>query len=178
MFAQTEGGRGCGRGAGQGGCGSVREVSRTNTNNSKELVLGIYEEAKTEIAFFGCHGFGHYAGECQYQTWMGINCAHIICILTQDRKMAIIQKSWILLDTCSAVSVGNNGNFLIGVRDCQPDEVLTAITNGGSQFYKQLANLATFPITVHFKHDSIANILSFKDVSSIPGTRITISTEK
>ena len=33
-----------------------------------------------------------------------------------------------------------------------------------------------FPLTVHHKQDSMANILSFKDVSSIPGTRITMDT--
>ena len=40
------------------------------------------------------------------------------------------------MDTCSTVSVINNGNLVTNVRDCNPEEFLTAITNGGLQYYK------------------------------------------
>ena len=92
--------------------------------------------------------------------------------------MVDIPKSWVLLDTCSTVSVTNNTNLVTNIRDCEHHEYLKAVTNGGSQLYKQLADMILFPIVVHFKKDSMANILSFKDVFAIPGVRITMDTAK
>ena len=66
-------------------------------------------------------------------------------------KTANIPKSWILLYMCSTVSISNNINLGPNVRDCQPDQVLPAITNGGSQFYQQIADLIMLPVTVHIK---------------------------
>ena len=54
--------------------------------------------------------------------------------------------------------------------------MLTAYTNGGAQRYDKLADLSLLPITVHFKQDSMATILSLKTVSEIPGARITLDT--
>ena len=107
-----------------------------------------------------------------------MNCAHIKLMLIQNGKSANISKLWILLDICSTVSVTNNGNLVTHVRDCKPAEVLMTISNGDSQYYKQLTDLNMFPLNVHHEQDLMANILLFKDVSSIPGTRITMNTEK
>ena len=93
-------------------------------------------------------------------------------------KTANIPKSWILLYMCSTVSISNNINLGPNVRDCQPDQVLPAITNGGSQFYQQIADLIMLPVTVHIKHDSMASILLFEDVSPISRTMIMTETEK
>ena len=42
--------------------------------------------------------------------------------------------------------------------------------------YNQVAGLIILPTTVHFNKDSIANVLSFKKVSELPGVRITTDT--
>ena len=49
-------------------------------------------------------------------------------------------------------------------------------TNGGSQVYMQLTNTILLSIKVHFIRNSMANILLFKDVSSIKGARINMDT--
>ena len=87
-------------------------------------------------------------------------------------------KSWVLLDTCFTVNVSNNDNLVTNIRDCEQYEFLNEGTSGGSQLYKQFENIILFPIVVHFNHNSKANILSFKDVSSIPGVCITMDTKK
>ena len=92
--------------------------------------------------------------------------------------MTDIPKSWVLLDTCSTVSVANNEALVTEIRDCEHHEYLKAVTNGGSQLYKKSARMVLFPIKVHFKKDSMANILSFKDVSELSGVHITMDTKK
>ena len=42
--------------------------------------------------------------------------------------------------------------------------------------YNQVADLIILPTTVHFNKDSIANVLSFKKISELPGVRITTDT--
>jgi len=173
MFAQFSRGRGRGRGH-----GGSEQYSHTATNSSDELVVGKDGEIKQEIEYFGCHFYGHCSGECPYARRTGANLAHIRYILTHDGTPADIPTPWILLDTCSTVSVSNTHKLVTNIRQCKSDEVLTAITSGGSQIYTQIAELIMFPIDVHFKKDSMATILSFKDVFSIPGFRIMMDTYK
>ena len=53
--------------------------------------------------------------------------------------------------------------------DFEESEYLKTITNGGSQLYKQLGKLVLFLIEIHYKSEPMDNIISFKDVASIPG---------
>ena len=59
-------------------------------------------------------------------------------------------------------------------RKCGDDDDLKIVTNGGSVDYKEVSDLKVVPLTVHFNKNSLANILSFKHVESIPGVYITI----
>ena len=47
-------------------------------------------------------------------------------------------------------------------------------TNGGSQAFYETATLKILPLTVHFNHNSLANILSLSDVANLPGARLTM----
>ena len=51
---------------------------------------------------------------------------------------------------------------------------MKAYINGGSQVYTELADMILLPIKVHFKKKSMVHILSFKDISSIKGVRMTM----
>ena len=95
----------------------------------------------------------------------------------QDRPSGI-ESTWILLDTCSTASVCNNLDVLSDTRIYNEDEELTVITNGGSQSFKLIGNFKHLPMEDHYNADSLANILSFKHVSEIPGVTITIDTIK
>ena len=52
------------------------------------------------------------------------------------------------------------------------------ITNGGSQTFDKIGYLITMPIKVHYNLENLSTLLSFKDVSAIPGVRITIDTDQ
>ena len=52
------------------------------------------------------------------------------------------------------------------------------LTNGGSVIYKEVADCKLLPLKVHFNKDSLANVLSFKQVSELPGVNITTDTSK
>ena len=88
-----------------------------------------------------------------------------------------ISKSWLLLDTCSTCNVSNNPTLVTNVRECMPEEIITAYTNGGAQRYKNITDLRILPLTVHFKKYSMATIFSLKSVSEIPGARLTMGTD-
>ena len=75
--------------------------------------------------------------------------------------MVDIHKSWVLLDTCYTVSVTNNDDLVTNIHDCEHHEYLNAVTNEKSQLYTHLADMILFPIVVHFKKDSMANIIIF-----------------
>ena len=90
----------------------------------------------------------------------------------------MIPKNWILLDTCSTCDVSNNPELVHNIQECSPSNTLTAYTNGGAQKYDHIATLRMLPITVHFKADSMATILSLKTVSEIDGSRLTMYTAK
>ena len=98
-------------------------------------------------------------------------------ILCAQGKNFTIPSSWILLDTCSTCDVANNPALVNDIRTCSPEERLTAFTNGGQQVYNLSANLNFLPIRVHFKKSSMANILSLKTVSEIPGARLHLDTD-
>ena len=44
--------------------------------------------------------------------------------------------------------------------------------------FNQKAKLKLLPMSIYYNKDSMANILAFADVASIPGVRITMDTDK
>ena len=101
---------------------------------------------------------------------------HIGYLFTQGNTLFDIPDSWILLDTCSTCDVIKNPILVRNIHDCSKEDQLTAYTNGGAQHYSQMGRLILLPIDVHFKKNSMANILSFKSVAEIEGARIVMDT--
>jgi hypothetical protein len=93
--------------------------------------------------------------------------------LTQ-KEMDVINPNWILLDMCSTVSVMCNPALVRNIMSVHDDDGMTIITNGRSQFFNQTATLNILPLRVHFKQDSLANILSLSDIANLTGARITM----
>ena len=52
------------------------------------------------------------------------------------------------------------------------------LTNGGFLKYKEVADCKLLPLKALFNEDSLVNVLSFKQVSEIPGAKITTDTSK
>ena len=109
-----------------------------------------------------------------------LNCAQFGFVQSGKnvKEEEVIDSNWILLDTCSTVSVCCNQNLVRDVRKCGDDEILTILTNGGSQTYEQMAVMKDFPLEVHFKRDSLVNIIALRDVANIPGVTIRMDTSK
>lgn len=96
----------------------------------------------------------------------------------QSDTHVLIPLSWVLLDTCSTSSVSNNTDNVSSIRDCSPNDCLKMFTNGSTTYYDQIATLKLLPLDVHFNEDSMATILSVKDVANLENVHITMDTRK
>ena len=90
--------------------------------------------------------------------------------------MEVINKDWLLLDTCSTVSVSCNPRMISNVKPCGPGKGVTVITNGGAQTFEEEGILNFLPLKVHFNENSVANILSLSDVANLPGATLKMDT--
>ena len=90
----------------------------------------------------------------------------------------IINPTWILLDKFSSASVCCNADLVTNISECKDDEILTMETNGGEQKYEHTATLKILPIDVHFKSDSLANIIASCDVVTMPGVSGTMDSSR
>ena len=90
--------------------------------------------------------------------------------------MVVIDPNWILLDTCSTDSVFCDERFLSKIVKCDDDEVLQIISNVGMVTYEEKGVFNLLDIPVNHNADSIANVLSFTQVASLPGIYITTDT--
>ena len=97
--------------------------------------------------------------------------------LVQAADFPRLDKNIIMLDSCSESSVVMNASLLHDVRDSSTDETIQVLSNGnGSVVFSQLGTLNLFPMTVYLNPSSMANILSLRDVSNIPGVHVTMDT--
>lgn len=71
-----------------------------------------------------------------------------------------------------------NKDLVTNLELCNTDEILTLTTNGGAKSFTQMGVLKLLPLAVHYNGDSIANILSLKDVADLEGCSITMDTTK
>ena len=95
------------------------------------------------------------------------------CIFTQD-SVDSIPSTWVLLDTCSTVSVGMNPDLFGPISLCNNNDALTIRTNGGCIDFTHTCEFQLLPIRFHFNLDSMANILSMKDVINLDGVCVTM----
>ena len=139
------------------------------------MVVRVDGEIHSTVTCSGCNFLGHYRSQCPYVINAQVQAVYIGCTLTQG-SVFTITKSWILINTCSTCNVSNNSDLVSNFRAYSKDDILTAYTNGGAQQYIKLADLGLLPITVYFKENLMATILSLKSVSDIPGVSITLDT--
>ena len=97
---------------------------------------------------------------------------NILTGATQNKEHMAVFYTW------SSSSVSNNPIMVKNVDKCKNKYILTVQTNDGLKYFFHTASLHIFPLWVHYNPDSIATILSFKDVTNIPGASITTDTSK
>ena len=74
----------------------------------------------------------------------------------------MINKTLILLDSCSTDTVFKYHDFVANIRTGSADEELRILPNGGYVTYKEVAVYKLLPLKVNFNKDSLASVLSFK----------------
>ena len=79
---------------------------------------------------------------------------------------------------CATNSVSNNTYLVTYILACKQHERLTVSMNGGLISFDKKSTLKLLPMKVHFNKNSMATILSFKEVADIPGVRITTDTKQ
>ena len=168
LFSQT------GRG-GPGRRGDNRSFSCVNEINSEETIPRTNGETYPNATCYGCLFYKHYRDNCPYATRTGFILVHARYMLTQG-NLFDIPKTWLLLDTYSMCNVSNNPDLVTNIRIYSFNDILTTYKNGGAQRYDKLADLLLLPLTVRFKKELMATILSLKSVSEIPGARLTMDT--
>ena len=150
------------------------------SNRNNDIVPGTDGRVYTHILCHGCGQHGHYKDKCPNVTGGSprntkVTLAHFT--LTQ-KKLELINRDWLLLDTGSTISVCCNEALVENVKKCTPGSGVTVVTNGGSQTFEQVADLKLLPIQVHFNPESIANILSLTDIANLPGAKVTMDTSQ
>ena len=156
-----------------------RKLANHNSNltftqsATKETVPGNDSRVYPHITCRNCNKPGHYANQCPNKS-QPVTLAHFSL---SQKQLEVIDKNWLLLDTCSTVSVCCNSTLVSDIQNSAPGQGITVITNGGAQSFNQHANLKVLPLKVHYNSDSLANILSLSDVANLPGARLTMDTE-
>ena len=159
------------RGKGFGRFGHLSFAQRGQSTS--EATPGNDGKVFSHIDCYNCGHKGHYASNCPHKK--KITLGHFT--LTQ-KQLELINKQWVLLDSCSTVSVFCNRDLVSNVEKCAPGKSITVVTNGGVQDFDHQADLKLLPLKVHFNEDSLANIVSLSDVASMPGARVTMDTDK
>ena len=143
----------------------VGNVSFTQKlQRGKDLVPGTDGKTQAKIQCRLCHKWDHYANQCAHKKLV-----QFAQVLLAQKGMNLINPDWLLLDSCSTVSVCCNPKLVQHIRACAPGDGIPVMTNGGSQTFNKVADLNILPVEVHFNRDFLANILALSDVANLPG---------
>mgnify|MGYP003321274356 CR=1 FL=1 len=142
------------------------------------LVPGTNGNTYDNVQCYLCRLWGHYKSHCPNVTSKGVNLLQLGFLFAQSKEnQDLVNKNWVLIDTCSTNNVCCNPKLVDNVRPCKLDERLEFFSNGGSLKYNKIASFKLLPIKVHLNKKLLANVLSFKHVASIPGVFITTNME-
>ena len=172
-----------------------QSIKKTNNNNRHGVVLAQQCSPASEdnnttrtlipgtdgrtfnVLCYRCNKWGHYASSCnEPDTRVGFSSLQHGFILAQSEQAptSIIPKDWILLDSCSTDCVFNDHSLLSNISPCSQQDKLKIYTNGGSLTYDHIGVFKYLPLTSYYNPDSIANILSLKDVLALDHCQVSI----
>ena len=170
-----------GRGSGGRGFNFAQNGGRGSDQNQPPAgtVLVPGKDGKSiRMQCWGCSKWGHASPNCPERSDGRQGSQYMQIGYGFGQNDGCIPASWVLLDTCSTASVFCNHNLVGDLVVCSEDEELMIRTNGGSKCFDLKSKMKLFPIEVHFNSESMANILSLKDVAEMKGARVTMDTLK
>jgi len=144
-----------------------------NANHKNEDVAGMDGVLHEGVRCYQCQRQGHYSSQCPDNEGKS-KVGHTM----SQQQTDSISKSWILLDSCSTHSISNNRNLLKNLEKCRSGESLVLTMNAGHMEFGWFGDFVLFPLKLHFNEQSLATILSLREVGNIPGVRIYMDTEK
>ena len=133
--------------------------------------------ATLDLQCYKCFEWGHIAPNCPVANPVGNQHLMKRLQLTQDGVCTDIPRSWILLDTCSSNSTCNDARHVENIKQCIFGEEMTTITNGGPRCFEKEATLNIFPLKVYFDQESLATIVSYYEVSILPGVTMIVNSK-
>ena len=173
-------GRGQGRNGSSAGRGFNRRVQFAQQHqNTGETVAGTDGKTFPSTKCYNCQNMGHISTFCPeaQRPRQGVNMTQIAVSLAQHSDASHgISKWWVLLDTCSSATTVCNEALLTNMRDATREESILLYSDAGTQVYNKMGDLKDFPMKAMFNSNGIANVLSLKEVSEIPGVVITMDT--
>ena len=136
-------------------------------NNTPRTLIPGTDSQTFNVLCYRCNKWGHCASSCnEPDTRLGFSSLQHGFILAQSEQAptSTIPKDWILLDSCSTDCVFNDHSLLNNISPCTQQEKLKIYTNGSSLTYDHMRVFKYLPLPGYYNPDSIANILSLKDV--------------
>ena len=170
-YGSPRGGRG-GRGQQGRGRGDNR-YQPPSVPEGVQLVPG-RDGTTLDLQCYRCQDWGHISPNCPLTTGSSFLMQRLQ--LTQDGNWTGIERSWILLDTCSTNSTSNDARHVKNISQCFIADEMTTMTNGGPRVFQKEATLKLFPLKVYFDQESLATVVSYHEVSQLPGVRIVVDT--
>ena len=136
--------------------------TQRGTEENAKLVPG-RGVATLNATWYKCHKPGHHDYHLTEASRTNICSLHVIHIFAQNQiqKNEPINDNWILLDTCSSVSVMKNV-YLENIQNCNTGGKVLMLTNGGHLSFSQMRSLLLLPMIVHMNESSMVNILFFR----------------
>ena len=125
----------------------------------------------SEVTCYHCQTRGHYSNQCPRRgerqlLQFGWNLA----------QSTSLPPSWVLLDTCSTRSCTNDMSILKNIRKCSHNDCVELVTNGGKVVFSSKGDCTFLPMELYYNRDSLATIISVKDVGRLPGFTLTMDT--
>ena len=156
------------------------QTGSSEGDNEQDPIPGNDGVTHTKIMCFNCGQSGHYLFSCPCGNKKKNGASALMngtCLAGKENKCLHIPNHRLLLDTCSTDNVCRDISLLKDVKECDEDEVLEVIANGGRMTYKTLGTMKLFPMVSYFNKSSLANIISMKKLSEVEGIRITMDSQ-
>ena len=158
--------------------GGPRNHASFAQQHGPKVVAGTDGNTYPDTLCYNCQNKGHISTYCpEVSKKEGVTMAQVgISLAQKDGRDDLISKWWVLLDTCSSATTVCNKDLIGDVRDATADEQILLHSDAGTQLYDKIGMMKDFPLPAMYNAKGIANVVSLKDMASIPGARIRMDT--